>query len=236
MWKSAVVAALMLLATAVPSFGQRGGIKVEVRPDALVSQDESFQVVFTIEGTGRIHNFQWEPGDDFQLIWGPARSTSSSTTIVNGKRTIESRQSYSYTLRANRTGKLPIPTASAVVDGTQVTSEIGSVTVIPGESGSASQAEPSSGDNAAEPIQKAKSATPKEDIFLRMIPSRRSVLVGEPLRFEIKLYTKVDINGFDSAKFPSFDNFSKISTEQGHLATAILTEAFSSPAKMFKSS
>lgn len=209
MWKSAFVAALMLLATAVPSFGQRGGIKVEVRPDALISQDESFQVVFTIEGTGRIRDFQWEPGDDFQLIWGPARSTSSSTTIINGKRTLETRQSYSYTLRALRTGKLPIPTASATVDGTQVTSEIGSVTVIPGENSSASQTETTSGGNEAEPAPKAKSTTPREDIFLRMIPSRRSVLVGEPLRFEIKLYTKVDINGFDSAKFPSFDNFSK---------------------------
>ena len=209
--KTAVVAALMLLATAVPSFGQRGGIKVEVRPDALVTLDENFQVVFTIEGAGRILHFEWEPGDDFRLIWGPARSTSSSTTIVNGKRTINNTQSYTYTLRANRTGTLPIPTASATVDGTPVTSEIGSVTVIPGENAAAEPQTEAAGDDngGATTSPKTRSTSPKEDVFLRMIPSRRSVLIGEPLRLEIKLYTKVDITGFDGAKFPSFDNFSK---------------------------
>ena len=150
----------MLLATAVPSFGQRGGIKVEVRPDALVTLDENFQVVFTIEGAGRILHFEWEPGDDFRLIWGPARSTSSSTTIVNGKRTINNTQSYTYTLRANRTGTLPIPTASATVDGTPVTSEIGSVTVIPGENAAAEpQTEAAGDDNGGATMQGITIAT-----------------------------------------------------------------------------
>jgi len=213
-WIGTVAAALMLLMiTAVPSFGQRGGIKVEVRPDALVSQDENFQVVFTIEGTGRVLHFNWDPGDDFQLIWGPARSSSSSTTIINGKRTIETRQSYSYTLRALRTGTLPIPTASATVDGTPVTSEIGSVTVIPAEgSASAAESAEAEGGSASETTPAAgskRSAAAKEDIFLRMVPTKKSVLIGEPFQLEIKLYTKVDISGFDGAKFPSFNDFSK---------------------------
>ena len=37
------------------------------------------------------------------------------------------------------------------------------------------------------------------DIFIRMIPSKRRVMVGEPFRFEIKLYTKLDISGLTSA-------------------------------------
>ena len=186
-------------------------IKVEVRPDALVSQDENFQVIFTIEGSGTVRDFRWEPGDDFHLVWGPARSTSSSTTIVNGKRETTSRQSYSYTLRALRTGTLPIAQATATIDGNTVVSEIGSVTVIAGDSAAeTAQAEPSSSSASSESASRDRqAASAREDIFLRMIPSKRKVVVGEAFRFEIKVYTKVDINGFDGAKLPSFDNFSK---------------------------
>ena len=183
-------------------------IKVEVRPDALVSQDENFQVIFTIEGTGTVRDFHWEPGEDFHLVWGPARSSSMSTTIVNGRRETTSRQSYSYTLRALKTGKLPIAQATANVDGTQIVSEIGSVTVIEGEKSTASVP-----DNSEETLSRGKDAPTqaesREDLFIRMIPSKRRVVVGEAFRFEIKVYTKVDINGFDGARLPSFDNFSK---------------------------
>lgn len=181
-------------------------IKVEVRPDALVSQDENFQVTFTIEGTGTVSQFKWEPGDDFHLVWGPARSTSSSTTIVNGRRETTSRQSFSYTLRARRAGTLPIAQASATVDGTTIYSELASVRVIEGEKGEtdAESAAPS------ESSSDRGSATSRgQDIFIRMIPSKRRVTVGEPFRFEIKLYTKLDLSGIDGAKLPSFDNFSK---------------------------
>lgn len=189
--------------------GAQTRIKVEVRPDALVSMDENFQVTFTVEGAESVRDFRWEPGDDFHLVWGPARSSSTSTTIVNGKRETTSRQSYTYTLKALRTGTLPIAQASATVDGTPAVSELGSVTVIAGDSqGAAADA------GRAEPQQRgstdrSQTASSGEDIFLRMIPSKRKVIVGEPFRFEIKLYTKLDVSGLDNAKLPSFDNFSK---------------------------
>lgn len=201
------MAALFAAALMTLSALAQNRIKVEVRPDALVSEDENFQVTFTIEGAASIRDFQWEPGDDFHLVWGPTRSSSSSTTIINGRRETTSRQSFSYTLRANRTGTLPIAQASATVDGTPIVSELASVTVIAGDKAATEAAAPSSRSDASEPATSQQ--TRGEDIFIRMIPSRRNVTVGEPFRFEIKLYTKMDISGLDGAKLPSFDNFSK---------------------------
>ena len=210
---AAVFAVLLLTAGAALA---QNRIKVEVRPDALVSLDENFQVTFTIEGASLVRDFQWEPGDDFHLVWGPARSTSTSTTIVNGKREMTSRQSYTYTLKPLRTGTFPIAQASANIDGAAVVSDLASVTVIAGEDGRTE--EPAAASAAAVPSDKSAAVASKgEDIFIRMIPSKRRVIVGEPFRFEIKLYTKLDISGLTSAKFPSFDNFSKRDDDIGEV-------------------
>lgn len=211
----AIFAALLLTAGAALA---QNRIKVEVRPDALVSLDENFQVTFTIEGASLVRDFQWEPGEDFHLVWGPARSSSTSTTIVNGKREMTSRQSYTYTLKALRTGTFPIAQASANIDGNSILSELASVTVIAGEDGRTEEpAAAASSAAAPSSDQSAAVASKGEDIFIRMIPSKRRVIVGEPFRFEIKLYTKLDISGLTSAKFPSFDNFSKKDDDIGEV-------------------
>lgn len=206
------LAALLLTAGAALA---QNRIKVEVRPDALVSLDENFQVTFTIEGASLVRDFQWEPGDDFHLVWGPARSSSTSTTIVNGKREMTSRQSYTYTLKPLRVGTFPVAQASANIDGNTILSDLASVTVIAGEDGRTE--EPAAAAPSAPADKSAAVASKGEDIFLRMIPSRRRVMVGEPFRFEIKLYTKLDISGLTSAKFPSFDNFSKKDDDIGEV-------------------
>ena len=208
---AAVLAVLLLTAGAALA---QNRIKVEVRPDALVSLDENFQVTFTIEGANLVRDFQWEPGEDFHLVWGPARSSSTSTTIVNGKREMTSRQSYTYTLKALRTGTFPIAQASANIDGNSILSDLASVTVIAGEDGRTEEAAPAAPSASGE---SAAVASKGEDIFIRMIPSKRRVIVGEPFRFEIKLYTKLDISGLTSAKFPSFDNFSKKDDDIGEV-------------------
>ena len=210
---AAVLAVLVMTAGAALA---QNRIKVEVRPDALVSLDENFQVTFTIEGANLVRDFQWEPGDDFHLVWGPARSSSTSTTLINGKREMTSRQSYTYTLKPLRVGTFPIAQASATIDGNNILSDLASVTVIAGEDGrteeaAAAASAPSASSDAAAVASKG------EDIFIRMIPSKRRVIVGEPFRFEIKLYTKLDISGLTSAKFPSFDNFSKKDDDIGEV-------------------
>ena len=60
-------------------------IKVQVHN--VVAADEQFNVTFIIEGEGKITDFQWQPGSDFQLLWGPQQGRSTSMQIINGKTT-----------------------------------------------------------------------------------------------------------------------------------------------------
>ena len=77
-----------------------------VRVDApnLVAADEQFNVSFSIEGEHSVSEFSWEPGDGFKLIWGPQKGTSTSISIVNGKRSKTVTNSYTYVLMPARTG------------------------------------------------------------------------------------------------------------------------------------
>ena len=53
----------------------------------MVAADEQFNISFILEGEESPSDFQWDPGDSFQLVWGPQKGSSTSITIVNGKRT-----------------------------------------------------------------------------------------------------------------------------------------------------
>ncbi|MBO4742113.1 MAG: BatD family protein, partial [Bacteroidales bacterium] len=71
---------------------------ISVSAQNLVAADEQFNVTFTIEGEARPSDFEWEPGDGFQLVWGPQKGTSTSISIVNGKKTQTSQTTYTYVL------------------------------------------------------------------------------------------------------------------------------------------
>ena len=44
---------------------------IQVQTHNVVAADEQFNVTFIIEGEAKITDFSWEPGEDFQLLWGP---------------------------------------------------------------------------------------------------------------------------------------------------------------------
>ena len=67
----------------IMAFGQND-IKVEA-PN-VVAADEQFNVTFIIEGEENPSDFQWNPGSDFQVLWGPQSGRSTSIQIVTGKR------------------------------------------------------------------------------------------------------------------------------------------------------
>ena len=48
---------------------------IQVQTHNVVSLDEQFTVSFVIEGNSP-SEFEWEPGDDFNLLWGPQQGRS----------------------------------------------------------------------------------------------------------------------------------------------------------------
>ena len=46
---------------------------IEMTAPNLVAADEQFNVTFKIDGDKAPSDFEWSPGDDFKLVWGPCR-------------------------------------------------------------------------------------------------------------------------------------------------------------------
>ena len=193
--------AIFILCAAALTLRAQSSIRVDA-PN-LVAANEQFNVTFVIEGEDTPSDFQWSPGEDFQLVWGPQRGSSRSVTIVNGKRTTTSQTTFTYVLMPRKEGKFTIPGASAKVGGKEISS--GSVTVEVVSAGSSSQSG-ASGSQGGGQTQESGTIS-DDDLFLRLTLSRTQAVVGEPINVSLKLYQRVSVAGFEDARFPSFNGF-----------------------------
>lgn len=180
---------------------------IQVQMHNVVAADEQFNVTFIIEGEDKPSDFTWTPGDDFQLLWGPQQGRSTSVQMINGKTTKSVQTTYSYVLRPVKPGKFTIARASAKVKGKEIFSEPVAVEVVAsGSSSSGSAGTQRSGSSQAErPSQGG--VVQDDDLFLTMELNRSNVVVGEPVTATIKLYQRVNVAGFESVEFPSFNGF-----------------------------
>lgn len=183
---------------------------VRVKAPAVVAADEQFTVSFTIDGEKAPKEFAWSPGDDFQLVWGPQKGTSSSIQIINGKTTRSSQTTYTYVLLPRATGRFTLaPAVANFGKDKEVASQ--SVTIEVVSNGDASQAGQSSsaaaGSAAGASQAAATGAIPDKDIFLRFALSKTDVVLGEPITATLKLYQRVNIAGFENVKLPTFNGF-----------------------------
>lgn len=190
--------------SAIMAFAQSA---IQVQMHNVVAADEQFNVTFIIEGEDKPSDFTWTPGDDFQLLWGPQQGRSTSVQMINGKTTKSVQTTYSYVLRPVKPGKFTIARASAKVKGKEIFSEPVAVEVVAsGSSSSGSAGTQRSGSSQAErPSQGG--VVQDDDLFLTMELNRSNVVVGEPVTATIKLYQRVNVAGFESVEFPSFNGF-----------------------------
>ena len=196
---------LTALAFAVTAFAQTS---LKVQAPNLVALDEQFNVTFVISGENAPSSFDWAPGDDFQLVWGPQKGTSTSISIINGQRTKTSQTTYTYVLLPKKTGKFQIPSANAVVKGESVVSGRHSIEVVSnGAAQSGQQSQSQQGARQEGASQASTGAVSGEDLFLRLNLSKSKAVVGETITATLKLYQRVNIAGFEDARFPSFNGF-----------------------------
>ena len=179
---------------------------IQVQTHKVVAEDERFNVTFVIDGNVKVSEFSWEPGGDFQLLWGPQRGHSSSIQIINGKTTKSVQTTFSYVLRPLKAGRFSLPSARANVDGKELVSSSESIEVVSQQAQSRQQ-NPSSSSQSQTQQPKATQQRTGEDIILTLNLSRTNVVVGEPITATIMLYTRADIAGFESAQFPDFNGF-----------------------------
>jgi hypothetical protein len=154
---------------------------------------ERFQLQYKLnaDGTG----FRGPNIVDFNVLSGPASSTSSSVQIIGGQVTREVSNTYTYVLSATKEGKFTIPPATINHGGKQYTSNPVTVEVRKG---------------AAAPSGSGRTQQPEDaiDVFLRAEVSNTTPYLGEQITISYKLYFNNQISGHDGfQKISSFPGF-----------------------------
>ena len=170
---------------------------------------ERFQVVFEANGEGK--GFSAPSFDGFTVLGGPFTSTSSSFSMVNGSMSHTVKCTYTYALQAYQEGTFRIGSASINIKGNKVSSEPFEIKVLPDDGSHASNSGSSSGGiQSNQGGQQQNTNDPQvsgKDLFLRVIPSKKNVYVGEQVVLTYKLYTKVPVSSVSLSKMPSYAGF-----------------------------
>lgn len=191
---------LALMAPAVMS-AQEPSIKVSAKSQVVLG--EKFNVVFEVNADES--DFKGPSFTGFTVVGGPMKSTSSSVQIINGSMTRSVTNSHSYVIQAVSEGEFTIGEASVVVDGKVVKSEPFQIKVV-ADAGSNAAAQggqnPSQGSTGTTDPQ-----VDGQDLFVKVIPSKRSAYVGEPVVVAYKLYTRVPVAQLSVSSMPSYGGF-----------------------------
>lgn len=160
-----------------------------------VAVGEQFQIAFTLNGPG--NNLVYSNLKDFNIHMGPNQSQSMS--IVNGN--MSQSTTISFIISAKKEGKITIGPASVIANGNQKLETAPIVIEVTKGSAQTSQ-----GNNPSDPNQFASEIT-NEDLFVRTFLSKAKCYIGEQITVTQKVYSRVDLRGFQNIKFPPYNGF-----------------------------
>ena len=196
---------LLFIACAVPmALWAQDDPTLTVSTKKQVMVGERFQVLFEANAEGK--NFTAPSFEGFTVVGGPFTSTSSSFQMVNGSMSHTIKCTYTFALQAYQEGTFHVGAASLNVKGKKVSSEPFDIKVIPDDG---SHAAPSGGGTSSGQ-QQQNTNDPKvsgKDLFLNVIPSKKSVYVGDQVVLTYKIYTKVPVSSLSVQRMPSYAGF-----------------------------
>jgi hypothetical protein len=207
-WRAGAALALAALTlTALPAYAAELRFSASV-DRTTVGVGEQFQLVLTVQGEDMLSapapTLPQLP--DFTVL-GSSSSQSTNISIIGGQMKKEATVSFIYALTANKLGTFWIPACKFTYQGREYASQPITMTVVKEAQGRAAPG-PGAGGGGAPAV--APSRTPaaiEGNLFLSVIPSRRTVYVGEPLTVEVSLCTRYQIANGGWAEVPSFNGF-----------------------------
>ena len=166
-----------------------------------VAVGEVFQVAFTINGAGGNVSLP-DLNKDFNIAGGPNQSNSMS--MVNGN--VSQSTTISIFIAAKKEGKVIIGAASCVSGNTKL--ETKPIVIEVGKGG----AQQNNGNAQANPNQQPQenqtpTAVGNEELFVRTFLNKSKCYLGEQLILTQKVYSKVDLRGFQKVEFPAYNGF-----------------------------
>lgn len=186
----------MLMMAAIPLWADEEVSFTASAPDAVAVGDQ-FRLSYTIT-TQEVRDFRVASIRGFDVLMGPSRSTQSSVQIINGKTTSTQSITFTYILMAKTEGEYTIPGATVTADGNQMVSNSVKIKVLPADKSS----------QGGQQRGRTGSATISgNDLFITGTINKTTVYEQEAILLTYKIYTQVDLRGFDNVKLPDFKGF-----------------------------
>lgn len=169
-------------------------------PDAVAVGDQ-FRLSFVVSTTN-VKDFKAPTINGFDVLMGPSRSQQSSVQVINGNTTSTSSVTFTYILMATSEGTFTIPGATIVADGNEVISNSVQIKVLPEDkvNGISSGGESGTSSSSASSISNS-------DLFVVANVNKTTVYEQEAFLLTYKIYTAIDLRGFDNVKLPDFKGF-----------------------------
>lgn len=167
-------------------------------PDAVAVGDQ-FRLSYTVN-TQKVKDFRAPSIKGFDVLMGPTRSYSMQS--INGNKT-ES-LTFTYILLAQKEGEYTIPGATITANGDQMLSNSVKIKVLPADNTGSSQ---NGGGQGTGRNSSSGTSISNSDLFITATASKTSVYEQEAILLTYKIYTVVDLRGFDNVKLPDFKGF-----------------------------
>ena len=150
--------------------------------------------------------------EEFQLVGGPHSSYSSQSQWINGKMTQKTLVSYTYVFMALSEGTHIMPAAIVKVGRKEyATNEV--EVVVNAAGAGASQGNAGRSGQAGPQLGSAPGPSDDEAVYLRVIPSKREVYLGEQFVSGLKVFTRVPTRQGSAVSDLPYEGFYKKSIE-----------------------
>ena len=191
--KRIVILWMALIAISLQTFADEKVSFTTSAPEAVAVGDQ-FRLSYTVT-TQKVRDFRAPSIKGFEVLMGPSRSTQ--VTQVNDD--VSASITFTYILMAKEEGEFTIPGAVIVADGNEMISNSVKVKVLPADQQQANQGS-SNG-------QRANGGIANNDLFITATANKVNVYEQEALLLTYKIYTAVNLRGFDNVKLPDFKGF-----------------------------
>ncbi|HWY12792.1 MAG TPA: BatD family protein [Bacteroidia bacterium] len=196
-----IMVAMFSVVTLLFSISSIQAQKLTVQVSAnKVQVGAAFQVVFTVNAQPTTYtppNFK-----DFDVFSGP--NVSQSTQIMNGN--MSQQFMISFLIAAKKEGKLQIGPMTMVVSGQTVASNPVTIEATKGAVPPGQQQQTTQSNQNQNPVEQSANVS-GEDVFVKTTVSKTKCYIGEQVMVTQKIYSRLDLRGFQNIKFPSYNGF-----------------------------
>ena len=194
---------LLILVSIFAVISAYAEITVKASAPSAVAVGQQFRVEYSVNDKATEIRVDIE-GKGFDVLYGPASGSMSSTQIINGNVTRSITTTFTYTLMATTEGTFSIPAATVKVNGDSHTSNSLTIKVLPADQQDAS----SSSSNTRKNQNGEREKVNVDDVHLDLSLSKTDVYEGEAVVATLKLYFRnTPIHSLADAKLPDFDGF-----------------------------